>query len=226
MLIELKKHNHWVLRGLTIAGLAVMGAVLILIAIANFGNPVLFIHRRDRWKEMLGHLKGNAWDVWLGYFSDLPPYWKGHAVEMLQQYLRFKLIGMFDQLGAIAKDMSSTMHNQYKEVTEYDLALVGLVIPAGAAFKVLVPMAGTPLGRIFLMAHSGGFLGTIGTLIKQFADIYNKYESSLNDLELKITETKGAFYNTGDPAKGSRDLHVDPMVKDIRLWEPAIGESS
>lgn len=226
LITQIKIHSRPVATGVTVAGFAVVGGALILAALANVGNPWLFSHRRDTWKEMLGQLKGNAWDVWLGYFSNLPPYWKGHAVEMLQQYLRFKLIGMFDQLGAIAKDISSAMHNQYKEVLEYDLSLVGLVAPAAAIFKVLTPLSGTPLGRAALITHSGAFLGAIGTLLKQFYDIYNKYETSLNDLELKLTEVKGAFYNTGDPGRGARDLHVDPMVKNIRMWEPAAEEKS
>ncbi|MFI6451998.1 hypothetical protein ACIBF6_10615 [Streptosporangium amethystogenes] len=227
VITQIRAHDQPVRAGLLVAGFGVGGTALLTAAALNLGNPALFVFRRDDWKEMLGHLKGSAWDVWLFYFSDVSPQWKGHAVETLQQYLRFKLIGMFDQLGAITKDMSSTMHGQYKEVLEYDMSLVGMWAAASPVFKMLLPASSTPLGRVALVAHAGVFLTAVGTLLKQFADVYNKYEGDLNDLELKITDLKGAFYNMGNPSMGARDLHVDSdIVGDLRNWRLATEEGS
>ncbi|WP_228639456.1 hypothetical protein [Microtetraspora sp. AC03309] len=224
---RIRTHNQPIRAGLVVAGFGLGGTALLSAAVLNLGNPALFVFRRDDWKEMLSHLKGSAWDVWLSYFSDVAPQWKGHAVETFQQYLRFKLIGMFDQLGAITKDMSGTMHGQYKEVLEYDMSLVAMWAAASPVFKMLLPASNTPLGRVALMTHAGVFLTAVGTLLKQFADVYNKYEGDLNDIELKITDLKGAFYNMGNRSMGARDLHVDAdIIGDLRNWKPATEEGS
>lgn len=211
------------------AGLAlsiVAGIMLVMACIANIGNPFLFYDRRERWKDLHGNLKGSAWDVWITYFSEISGNWKGHAVDTLQQYLRFKLIGMFDQLGSLAKDMTNTMNNQYKDVMQYDVSIGALLASAGPMFKTLKTMSAHPGGRIVLLTHAGVFLTAAANLLKQFSDTYNTYESELKDLELKLHEVQGIFYNQGKPDMGVRDLHVHPDVAKIDHWQPAVAEEA
>jgi hypothetical protein len=223
---QVRSHNHPIRLGLTMSGLGVAGGALVVASVLNLGNPFLFYDRRETWKELHGNLKGAAWDVWITYFSEISGNWKGHAVETLQQYLRFKLIGMFDQLGSIAKDMTGTMHSQYKEVLEYDLSAAALWATAAPIFKALIQMSSHPVGRVALMTQAGVFLTAAGNLLKQFADVYNKYESELKDLELKLHELRGIFYNMGNPDMGARNLHVHPDIQKIHHWQPASAEGS
>ncbi|MEV4224824.1 hypothetical protein [Nonomuraea sp. NPDC049725] len=69
------------------------------------------------------------------------------------------------------------------------------------------------------MAQAGVFLTAAGNLLKQFADVCNKYESDLNDLE-------GLFYKMGNPALGTRDLHFDQSVSEVENWRPATAEGA
>ncbi|WP_176955723.1 hypothetical protein [Sinosporangium album] len=222
----MRTHSNPVRQGLVMAGVGLPGVVIVGAVMANIGNPALFVFRRDTWKEMLGYLKGSAWDVWLVYFSDISPNWKGHAVETFQQYLRFKLIGMFDQLGAIAKEMNGTMHSQYKEVLEYDLSALTLMATSAPVFGALKNLSAHPLGRVALIAQAGAFITAAGNLIKQFADIYTKYESALNDLETKAFDLKGLFYVSGNPAMGPRDLNMSPQVANTAYWAPVNEETA
>ncbi|WP_431898389.1 hypothetical protein [Nonomuraea sp. bgisy101] len=200
--------------------------MVLLVILANVGNPALFLLRRDAWKEQHGHIKGAAWDVWLSYFHQISPNWKGHAVETFQQYLRFNLIGMFDQLGNISKDMSSTMHSQYKEVMEYDLAAFGLLIRNKKIFAGLAALAHLPLTKVALYTQSGLFLTAAGNLVKQFYDIYLSYDGTLNDLELKMNDLRGVFYEAGRRALGPRDeLHLSPHVGNPAYWTPITEET-
>ncbi|MEU4327478.1 hypothetical protein [Nonomuraea dietziae] len=217
---QIKAHHSPISTGLLLSGFGLFVKVLMVFAVLNMGNPAIFVFRRDDWKQMLGYLKGSAWDVWLGFFSDVSPYWNGYAVGALQQYLRFKLIGMFDQLGAIAKDASGTMHGQYKEVLEYDLSMLVLWKTYGPVFKAATPLAATPLGRVAMVAQAGVFVTALGNQVSQFSDVFNKYEGDLNDLELKLTDLVGAFYNGGNPERGARDLTVTPRVSNPDFWKP------
>lgn len=220
LLEDVRGHSNPIKVGLSTAGFGVAGTVLMLAVVSNLGNPVLFSDRREEWKAQLEGLKGAAWDVWLSYFSDVAPAWRGHAVEIFQQYLRFKLIGMFDQLAAIAKEMSGTMNNQYKEVLTYDFSALALAATAAPVFRALLKFSAHPVGRVALLSQSVIFLGAAANMVKQFADTFNKYQSELNDLELKLTDLTGIFYLMGNPAVGPRELHMDPNVTDIKLWTP------
>ena len=64
------------------------------------------------------------------------------------------------------------------------------------------------------MTQVGLFMSAAGNLVKQFADVYNSYESALNKLELKLNDLRGAFYRSGNPALGARDLHLTPAIAD------------
>jgi hypothetical protein len=226
LLTQVRNHNHPILAGITVAGFGLAGAGLVTASVVNLGNPFLFYDRRETWKEMHDNLKGAAWDVWLTYFGDLSPHWEGHAVGTLQQYLRFKLIGMFDQLGVVAKDMGGTMHSQYKEVLEYDLSCAALWATSAPVFMALTKLSAHPLGRAALITQTGVFLTAAGNLLKQFSDVYNKYEGELNDLAFKLNDLEGLFYKMGNPSMGPRDLHVDPLVSDPVNWQPATEKGS
>ncbi|MEU0566629.1 hypothetical protein ABZ297_14720 [Nonomuraea sp. NPDC005983] len=226
VIAQMKRYDGPITLGLSLSGVGWAGWAIKAAVVANVGNPFLFSNQRDTWREIHGHLKGSAWDVWLTYFNDVSPNWKGHAVETLQQYLRFKLIGMFDQLGNISKELSGTMHNQYKEVLEYDMAAFGMWTINGPIFKALSKLSAHPAGRVALMTQTGVFLTMAGTLLKQFVDIYRTNEGELNSLQLKVMDLKGAFYNGGDPANGARDLHVDKDVANPAYWEIVTEEKS
>ncbi|WP_433251329.1 hypothetical protein ACQPYK_05740 [Streptosporangium sp. CA-135522] len=218
---RMRSSSRVIWAGLGMSGLSIPGRVLMVAVAANLGNPLLFSDKRNTWKEMHGWLKGaGGWDTWLGYFNEIPPRWKGHAVDLFQQYIRFKLTGMFDTLGASAKDYSAAMEGQRKDVLEYDLAAVTLFTTVQDKFALLLPASTTPMGRLALLARSAVFLTSASALLKQFADIYNQYESQLNDLEMKLYDVKGAFYIAGDQSKGPRDMHADPAVADPKNWTP------
>ncbi|MFB4292809.1 hypothetical protein ACBI99_34555 [Nonomuraea sp. ATR24] len=226
LITQIRAHNQPIQMGLAVSGFGLAGVALLSASVVNLGNPFLFYDRRETWKEMHDTLKGSAWDVWITFFHEVSPNWKGHAVDTLQQYLRFKLIGMFDQLGAVAKDMSGTMHNQYKEVLGYDMSAAALWAMSAPVFTALTKMSAHPVGRVALMAQAGVFLTAAGNLLKQFADVYNKYESDLNDLQLKINDLEGLFYKMGNPALGTRDLHFDQSVSEVENWRPATAEGA
>ncbi|MEV4892477.1 hypothetical protein AB0K48_24165 [Nonomuraea sp. NPDC055795] len=221
LVTQMRNHNQPIRLGLAMSGAGAAGGALVVASVLNLGNPFLYYDRRETWKELHGTLKGSAWDVWITYFSEISGNWKGHAVETFQQYLRFKLIGMFDQLGSLAKDLTGTMNSQYKEVLEYDLSAAALWTTSAPVFKALTAMSAHPVGRVALMTQAGVFLTAAGNLLKQFADVYNTHESTLMDLELKLHEVRGIFYTTGQPGSGARDLSVHPDIAQARHWQPA-----
>ncbi|MFI6389943.1 hypothetical protein [Nonomuraea sp. NPDC050540] len=221
LVTQVRNHDQPIRLGLAMSGAGAAGGALVVATVLNLGNPFLYRDRRETWKELHGTLKGSAWDVWITYFSEISGNWTGHAVETFQQYLRFKLIGMFDQLGSLAKDMTEAMNSQYKEVHEYDASVGALWATSAPVFKALMAMSGHPVGRVALMTQTGLFLTAAGTLLKQFADVYNTHESTLMDLELKLHEVRGIFYNAGRPGMGARDLSVHPDIEDPRHWRPA-----
>lgn len=207
------------------SGLGLAALSLDVAATLNLGNPALFHDRREIWKEMSGTLEGNRSDLWRGYFDNVSPYWSGHASEMLQQYVRFNVNGLFGLLTKLSDDMSGTMQGQFKEVLEYDLSVIGLYTASAPIFKTLITMSAHPVGRAALIAQLGIFLTVLGNLLKQFGDIYLTNESSLNALELRLNELLGAFYQTGDPANGARELNLPSSITDPDqvndLWVPA-----
>ncbi|PZG17900.1 hypothetical protein [Nonomuraea aridisoli] len=207
------------------SGLGVATLALDVAATVNLGNPFLFYDRRETWKEMSGSLEGNRSNLWRDYFDNIAPNWKGHAAEMLQQYVRFNVNGLFSQLGKVSDEMSGAMHSQYKEVLEYDLSVFGLYAGSAPILRTLAGMSANPVARAVLMTQVGVFTTALGNLVKQFADIYNSYEGDLNKLELKLNDLRGAFYSSGDPAQGARQLNLSPTIADAKtvknMWIPA-----
>ncbi|MEV0145034.1 MULTISPECIES: hypothetical protein [unclassified Nonomuraea] len=210
---------------MAVSGLGVAALALDVAATLNLGNPFLFYDRREQWKDMAGRLEGSRSDLWRSFFDDITPNWTGQAVQTLQQYIRFNVNGLYGQLGKISGAMSSTMHGQYKEVLEYDLSVFGLYATSAPILRAVATMSAHPVGRVALMTQVGLFMSASGNLVKQFADVYNSYESDLNKLELKLNDLRGAFYRSGDPALGARDLHLTPAIEDPTLldeyWIPA-----
>ncbi|MBB3728429.1 hypothetical protein [Nonomuraea dietziae] len=214
---------------MAMSGLGIAAIALDVAATLNLGNPFLFYDRRERWKDMAGLLEGNRSDLWRSYFDDISPHWKGHAVEMLQQYIRFNVNGLYSQLGKISGEMSGTMQSQFKEVSEYDLSVFGLYATSAPILRTLATMSLHPVGRVALMTQVGVFMSATGNLVKQFADVYYTYEGELNKLELKLNDLRGAFYRAGNPAMGPRDLNISPTIGDAAQvkenWIPAGKES-
>ncbi|GAA2356583.1 hypothetical protein [Nonomuraea africana] len=214
---------------MAMSGLGVAALALDVAATLNLGNPFLFYDRRESWKETAGLLEGNRADLWRAYFDEIAPNWKGHAVEMLQQYVRFNVNGLYSQLGKVSGEMSGAMHGQYKEVLEYDLSVFGLYASSAPILRALAGMSAHPIGRVALMTQVGLFMTGLGNLVKQFADVYNAYEGDLNKLELKLNELKGAFYRAGNPDMGARDLGLSGTIEDPsrvgEYWVPAAKEA-
>ncbi|MFE0156752.1 hypothetical protein ACFWY5_57175 [Nonomuraea sp. NPDC059007] len=221
LIAQVRNHNQPIRLGLAMSGAGAAGGALLVASLLNLGNPKLYSDRRETWKELHGNIKGSAWDVWITYFSEISGNWKGEAVETFQQYLRFKLIGMFDQLAGLAEDLSGAMDSQYKEVLQYDLSAAALWGLSAPIFAGLIEMSAHPVGRVALMTFAGLFLTAAGNLLVQFADVYNKNESTLLDLELKLHDVKGIFYTMGRPDMGARNLTVNPDIEDVRHWQPA-----
>ncbi|MGW0482831.1 hypothetical protein [Nonomuraea sp. NPDC003214] len=210
---------------MVISGLGVAALALDVAATLNMGNPFLFYDRREQWKDMAGQLEGSRSDLWRSFFDDIAPNWKGRAVETLQQYVRFNVNGLYSQLGKISGEMSSTMHSQFKEVLEYDLSVFSLYASSAPVLRTIASLSAHPVGKVALWTQVGVFMSMAGNMVKQFADVYNSYEGDLNKLELKLNELRGAFYKSGNPDMGARDLNLTPAIADpFRLkeyWVPA-----
>ncbi|TDD12823.1 hypothetical protein E1292_00775 [Nonomuraea deserti] len=215
---------------MAMSGIGVAALALDVAATLNLGNPFLFYDRREQWKEMSGLLEGSRSNLWRAYFDDISPNWKGAAVETLQQYVRFNVNGLYGQLGKVSDEMSGTMHSQYKEVLEYDLSVFGLYATSAPILRTVAAMSAHPVGKVALMTQVGLFMSAAGNLVKQFADVYNSYEGDLNKLELKLNDVRGAFFRSGNPAMGPRDLHLTPNIEDPSMvddyWIPAGKEAS
>ncbi|MEV0617193.1 hypothetical protein AB0I81_27995 [Nonomuraea sp. NPDC050404] len=207
-------------QAMTMSGLGAGALALDVAATLNLGNPFLFSARRDTWKEMSGSLEGNRSNLWRGYFGNVTENWKGDAAETLQQYIRFNVNGLFSQLGKVSDDMSGAMQSQFKEVAEYDASVLGLYAGSAPIFKALAGMSAHPVGRAALWTYIGVFSGALGNLLKQFADIYVTNEGELNKLELKLNDLLGAFYNSGKPEQGQRDLNLTDKIEDKGNWQP------
>ncbi|MEV0159273.1 hypothetical protein B0I32_103246 [Nonomuraea fuscirosea] len=207
-------------QAMLLSGLGVAALALDVAATLNVGNPFLFSSRRDTWKEMSGSLEGDRSNLWRGYFDDIAPNWKGDAAEILQQYVRFNVNGLFSQLGKVSDDMSGAMQTQFKEVAEYDLSVLGLYAGSAPVFKALAGMSAHPVGRAALLSYLGIWAGALGNLLKQFADIYVTNEGELNKLELRLNDLLGAFYNSGKPEQGPRELNISPQIQHQDRWVP------
>ena len=210
---------------MALSGLGLAALALDVAATANLGNPFLFYDRRETWKEMSGALEGGRSNLWRGYFDKVAPHWKGQAVEILQRHIRFNVNSLFGRLGDVSDEMSGAMHNQYKEVLEYDLSVFGLYATSAPILRTLASMSAHPVARVALMTQVGVFTTALSNLVKQFADVYNSYEGDLNKLELKLNDLKGAFHESGDPRRGPRDLRLPSTFDDPRrvgdMWTPA-----
>ncbi|MGA5756848.1 hypothetical protein [Nonomuraea bangladeshensis] len=210
---------------MAMSGLGGAALALDVAATLNLGNPFLFYDRRETWKEMSEALKGNGLNLWRAYFDKVPAHWKGTASEAIAQYMRFKVNDLFGELGKVGDEMSGAMHGQYKEVLEYDLSVFGLYAATAPVLRSLATMSTThPVAKVALMTQVGVFTTALGNLVKQFADVYNSYEGDLNKLELKLNSLRAAFYNSGDPAQGARDLQLSPALTDPQrvgdMWMP------
>ncbi|MEV2267741.1 hypothetical protein [Nonomuraea africana] len=214
----IKTHNRPILAGLAASGLAVAGAAMVVAAVGNASDPRKFFEDRSMWNEMLGDLKLSAWDVWISFFSLISPYWVGHASETVQRYLRFELIGMFDELGRVATEMSTTMTSLAWDVVEYDLKLVSLLVVAGTAFKALLPFRASPVGRLALGATAVTFLSLLASLLQEFAGKIKALDLKLETLGHKIFELRGLF------SVGEDKLHLQAPGTDPDLWEPVTKE--
>ncbi|MET9067301.1 hypothetical protein [Streptosporangium sandarakinum] len=214
LIAELNPLRQTTRSAMAISGLGLAALAIDVVATLNLGNPFLFYDRREQWKDMSGLLEGHRTNLWRSFFDDIAPNWSGRAVETLQQYIRFNVNGLYSQLGKISDEMSGVMHGQYKEVLEYDLSVFGLYATSAPMLRTVATMSAHPVGRVALMTQVGLFMSAAGNLVKQFADVYNSYESDLNKLELKLNDLRGAFYESGDPALGARDLHLTPRIED------------
>lgn len=199
---------------MAISGLGVAALALDVAATLNLGNPFLFYDRREQWKDMAGQLEGSRSDVWRSFFDDISPHWRGMAADNLQKYVRFNVDVLYGQLSNVSAEMSGAMHSQFKEVLEYDLSVFGLYATSAPMLRTVAALSAHPVGRVALMTQVGLFVSAAGNLVKQFADVYNSYEGDLNKLELKLNDLRGAFYKSGNPDLGARDLHLTPAISD------------
>ncbi|MFE3448592.1 hypothetical protein ACFXJ8_06605 [Nonomuraea sp. NPDC059194] len=214
-----KAQSRPIYAGLATCGLVTVGTVMIVAAVGNASDPRKFFEDRSMWNEMLGDLKLSAWDVWISFFSLISPYWVGHASETVQRYLRFELIGMFDELGRVATEMSTTMTSLAWDVVEYDLKLVSLLVSAGTAFMALLPFSATPVGKLTLGVAAVAFLTLLSSLLQEFAGKIKALDLKLETLGHKIFELRGLF------SVGDDKLHLQPPGSDPALWKPIQGAS-
>lgn len=193
-------------------------------ATANLGNPFLFADRRETWKEMSGRLEGTRTDVWRSYFTQIAPHWSGAANGVLEGHIRFNVNGLYNELGKISDQSSSTMQNLYKEVLEYDLSVFGFYASTAAVVKPLLAASTHPVGRTTLIGVGLAFASTLGNLVKQYADVYNVYTGDLNQLELQLNTLRATYYNGGDLGRGPRDLDLSPSIEAPgnpgQYWKP------
>ncbi|ACZ84189.1 hypothetical protein [Streptosporangium roseum] len=211
--------KHRLLTGFAGAGLLVVGGALALYAIRHMADPSEFFDDRSKWNEMLGDLKLSAWDVWITYFSEVSPYWKGHASETVQRYLRFELIGMFDELGRIATEISGTLTSLAWDVMDYDMKLAELLVGSVGFFTLLLPIKATMVGQMALGAAALVVFKLLWDLIQQFTAKIKALDAKLETLGHKIFELRGLF-NVGD-----NKLHLKPVGYDPNLWVPVTKEN-
>ncbi|MEV4187121.1 hypothetical protein AB0J28_37410 [Streptosporangium canum] len=216
---QLKPGSQRIVKALTIGGLAAVGIPLVITALMHVGDPSKYFDDRSTWNEMLEDLKVSAWDVWITYFSEVAPYWMGHASETVQRYLRFELIGMFDELGRIATEISGTLTTLAWDIVDYNTSLVDLVTSCAPILLALVPFAGTLPGKALLMAAAFGFLKLLWGLVKEFLGKIKSLDLKLETLGHKMFELRGLF-NVGD-----NKLHLKPVGYDPNLWVPVTKEN-
>ncbi|MER5319641.1 hypothetical protein [Streptosporangium roseum] len=216
---QLKPGAQKVVRGMVLGGLAGVGIPLVITALVHVANPLSYFDDRSTWNEMLEDLKVSAWDVWITYFSEVAPYWKGHASETVQRYLRFELIGMFDELGRIATEISGTLSTIAWDIVDYTTSLVDLVTSSAPVFLALLPFAGTFPGKAALAAAGFAFISLLWNLVEKFLGKIKSLDQKLETLGHKMFELRGLF-NVGD-----NKLHLKPVGYDLNLWVPVTKES-
>ncbi|MGW0803398.1 hypothetical protein [Nonomuraea sp. NPDC002799] len=217
--LQIKEHNHSIWAGIASTGMAVVGTGVVVTSVANVADPSKFFQDRSQWNEALAELKLAAWDVWISYFSLVSPYWGGHASETVQRYLRFELIGMFDEVGRVVVEFSTLMTDLAWHVTEYDLAVVGMWVIFGTAFNKLLPFRATMVGAATLSAVSLTFLTALTALLKQLISDVKALDVKLETLGHKIIELRSLFH------VGEKKLHLQAPGTDIKLWKPTTAES-
>ncbi|MBB6346709.1 hypothetical protein ACWGH8_28230 [Nonomuraea muscovyensis] len=213
-----KTHNRPIYAGLATSGLVIAGTAMVVAAVGNASDPRRFFDDRSMWNEMLGDLKLSAWDVWISFFSLVSPYWVGHAAETVQRYLRFELIGMFDELGRVATEMSNTLTSLAWDVVEYDVKLVTLLVSAGTAFTALLPFSAIPAVKLTLGVAAVAFLSLLSSLMQEFIGKVKALDLKLEALGHKIFELRSLF------SVGDDKLHLQPPGSDPGLWKPVTGE--
>ncbi|MFG3437845.1 hypothetical protein ACGF0J_11460 [Nonomuraea sp. NPDC047897] len=213
-----KAHNRPIYAGLATSGLVVAGTTMVVAALGNVSDPRRFFDARSRWNEMLSGLKLSAWDVWISFFSLVTPYWVGHAAETVQRYLRFELIGMFDELGRVATEMSNTLTSLAWDVVDYDVKLVTLLVSAGTAFTALLPFSAVPAVKLTLGVAGIAFLSLLASLMQEFIGKIKALDLKLEALGHKIFELRSLF------AVGGDKLHLQPPGSDPGLWKPVTRE--
>jgi hypothetical protein len=205
------------------SGLGVAALAMDVAATLNLGNPFLFYDRRETWKDMSGLLAGAKEDVRRSLFEDITPNWSGQASTMLVQHVRFNVNGLYSQLGTVSDQSSGTMQSLYKEVLEYDLSVFALYAANAPVLSAVAKMSAHPVGRAALIKTVGVFATALGVLLSQFADVYNAYEGELNKQELALNDLRGAFYQSGNPDQGPRDLDLDYSIEspqNMDYWQP------
>ncbi|WP_327092408.1 hypothetical protein OIE66_17700 [Nonomuraea sp. NBC_01738] len=211
-------HKRPVMIGVTGGGLVVAGGLVVTAALANMANPEQYFDDRDTWNTMLTDLKLSAWDVWISYFAEVSPYWNGHASETVQRYLRFQLIGMFDELGRVDAEIGNVLTDLGWEIADYDTKVVELFFKSSTVFTVLLPFGRHPLGRLALGAAAIAFIGYFIDVLQEFLSKIKGLDKNLLGLRHKINELNGLF------SVGDGKLHLQAPGKDLNLWVPVTKE--
>lgn len=214
---ELSPLQQNTVKAMTGAGVLI-GIGMIGYAMWHVGDPVYYFEGRSTWNEMLIELKDSAWEVWLTFFSQVTPYWMGHASETVQRYLRFELTGMFDELARIIVEVSSTFSTLAWDIVDYNTNLVNLMVAFGPAFLIMLPFAGTVLGRALLTAACFAFLKLLWGLITEFKGKMKSLDNRLEAFFVKMADLRGLFNQS------SNILHLSPVGSDINFWVPLAKE--
>src|SRR5690606_36643609 len=160
---------------MAMSGLGMFALAMDVAATLNLGNPFLFYDRRETWKELSGGLKGARSDVWYGFFGQdgtgeggMSSHWTGEARSALASYIRFNLTGLYDELGKVSDQSSTTMQKLYKEVLEYDLSVFAFYASSAPVLRAVARLSAHPVGRAALITAATTVATILGNLVKQY----------------------------------------------------------